>query len=352
MLSNILKAYGLEYNFCLIESLSSGLINNTWKVSNNNRIYILQKINTAIFKNPNAIAENIAAIGSYLYKHNPNYHFTKPINTTEGKAMLEDIEHGYFRLFPFIEGSQTFTTVTTANIAFEAAAQFGKFTNLLSGFDIEQLQITLPDFHNLSLRYNQFLDAVVNGNKNRKEKSIALIEYLISKNDIEKKYQQILQSPAFKKRVTHHDTKISNVLFDKQNKAICVIDLDTLMPGYFISDVGDMIRTYICPVNEEENDFTKIEIRAEYFEAIANGYLTKMKNELSAEEKKHFVYAGAFIIYMQALRFLTDYLNNDIYYGQKYEGHNLIRAGNQIMLLQKLLEKENELNMITQKQLN
>ena len=105
-------------------------------------------------------------------------------------------------------------------------------------------------------------------------------------------YEKILHNPSFKLRVTHHDTKISNVLFDEQNKGLCVIDLDTVMPGYFISDVGDMMRTYLCSSNEEEKDFSKIEIREEYFKSIWNGYMGEMKDELNKEEKRHFIYAA------------------------------------------------------------
>jgi thiamine kinase-like enzyme len=144
--------------------------------------------------------------------------------------------------------------------------------------------------------------------------------------------------------VTHHDTKISNVLFDDQDNGLCVIDLDTVMPGYFISDVGDMMRTYLSPVNEEEKDLSKIIIRNEYFKAITDGYLSEMSAELTEKEKEHFVYAGKFMIYMQALRFITDHLNNDHYYGAAYEGHNFVRANNQAVLLQKLSEKEDELS--------
>jgi Ser/Thr protein kinase RdoA (MazF antagonist) len=153
----------------------------------------------------------------------------------------------------------------------------------------------------------------------------------------------MLSDPAFKRRVTHHDTKISNVLFDNQDKGLCVIDLDTVMPGYFISDVGDMLRTYLCPVSEEEKDFSKIIVRDEFYKAIINGYKEEMKNELTEKENKYFFYAGKFMIYMQALRFITDHINDDIYYGAKYEGQNLVRASNQMVLLQRYLEKENDL---------
>jgi hypothetical protein len=112
------------------------------------------------------------------------------------------------------------------------------------------------------------------------------------------------------------------------------------MAGYFISDVGDMMRTYLPPANEEEKDFSKVQVREEYFKSIWDGYTKEMKDELNEEEREHFIYAGKFMIYMQALRFLTDYLNNDVYYGTKYEGQNFVRAGNQVALLQRLIEKE------------
>lgn len=251
---------------------------------------------------------------------------------------------GYYRLTSYLWDSHTVDVVQTTEEAFNAAQQFGRFTKKLSSFDIHKLQITLPDFHNLTLRYHQFENAMLNGNAERIKQVVELIKFLEGQKDIAHTFEKIKTNPAFKLRVTHHDTKISNVLFDKNNKAICVIDLDTVMSGYFISDVGDMLRTYLSPVSEEEKDLNKIEIREEYFKAIAQGYLSEMREELTADEKKHFVYAGKFIIYMQALRFLTDYLDNDVYYGSKYEGHNFIRALNQAELLKRLAEKENLLN--------
>jgi len=233
--------------------------------------------------------------------------------------------------------------------AYEAAKQFGRFTKLLCHFPCEQLHITLPDFHNLSLRYQQFEKAIAEGNTARIKEAAATIEFLKNNRSIVDTSERIQKNPAFKKRVTHHDTKISNVLFDDNDQGLCVIDLDTVMPGYFISDVGDMLRTYLSPVSEEETDFSKIKIRSDYFKAIAKGYLEEMKGELSKEEQAHFVYAGKFMIYMQALRFLTDYLNNDVYYGSKYEGHNFMRAKNQVVLLEKLMEKEEALIRMIEK---
>jgi thiamine kinase-like enzyme len=250
--------------------------------------------------------------------------------------------------FPFVKDSRSLKVVTNTKQAYEAAKKFGEFTKLLSGFPANDLHIILPGFHDLSLRYEQFLSALENGNRVRISEAKRSIEFLNDEKYIVDEFELIQASADFKLRVTHHDTKISNVLFDENDKGICVIDLDTLMPGYFISDVGDMLRTYLSPVSEEEKDFSKIEVREDYFEAIVKGYLGDMRQILTPFEVQHFVYAGKFMVYMQALRFLTDHLNNDIYYGSAYEGHNLIRAQNQIYLLQLLNEKEAFLKQIVE----
>ena len=325
----VLSAYDLAINDVEIERIHNGLINSTWHIKNSHNHYILQKVNHSIFKKPAAIASNMRLIADYLKQHDPGYLFVSPLKTRHDEEMIEIPGYGYFRLSPFIENSHTINTVEQPQQAFEAAKKFGEFTKLLADFPVEKLQITLPDFHNLSLRYQQFCEALKTGNTARLKESKELIQFIESHKNIVDTYENILHNPAFKLRVTHHDTKISNVLFNEENKGLCVIDLDTVMPGYFISDVGDMMRTYLSPVNEEEKDFSKIDIREEYFKSIWDGYISQMKDELNEEEKRHFIYGGKFMIYMQALRFLTDHLENDIYYGAKYEGQNFIRAGNQ-----------------------
>jgi Ser/Thr protein kinase RdoA (MazF antagonist) len=168
---------------------------------------------------------------------------------------------------------------------------------------------------------------------------------LLSKSYIVEVFRKIKADPLFRTRVTHHDTKISNVLFDASGKGICVIDLDTLMPGYFISDLGDMMRTYLSPVSEEEKDTAHIFIRDDFYQAILEGYMDEMKDELTDKEKDHSFYSALFMTYMQALRFLTDYLKMDQYYHPSYPEHNLVRAGNQSILLQRMLEREKILSL-------
>jgi Ser/Thr protein kinase RdoA (MazF antagonist) len=250
---------------------------------------------------------------------------------------------GYYRMFPFIVHSHTIDVVEKPQQAYEAAKQFGRFTKLLSGFDASKLKITLPDFHNLLLRYQQFELALEAGNPERIKQSADLIAAIKQNRRIVEEYE--ICKEKFGLRVTHHDTKISNVLFDENETGLSVIDLDTVMPGYFISDVGDMMRTYLCPVSEEEKDFSKIIIRKEFYDALVSGYLSEMRAELSDIEKQYFNFAGEFMIYMQAIRFLTDHLNDDSYYGAKYKGHNFVRAANQITLLQRLQEFNKELSV-------
>lgn len=343
-ISGILDAFGFPGEQVKPEPFGSGLINHTWCFHYGDKKYILQRINNQVFTMPEYIDDNIRLIADYLKQQYPGYYFTVPVESPGNDSLIKYNNAGYFRLFEFVTGSHSYTVAEEPEIAFEAAKQFGKFTRLLSGLDISKLKITLPDFHNLSLRYDQFNKALGNGNGERLLNAKTLIEESKSYSNIVDTYIAILSNPQFKLRVTHHDTKISNVLFDAYNKGLCVIDLDTVMPGYFISDVGDMMRTYLSPAGEEETNFSKVSIRDNFFDAIVQGYLSEMHNELTVAEKQHIVYAGKFIIYMQALRFLTDYLNNDIYYGAKYELHNFNRAANQLTLLRALLEKEEELN--------
>jgi len=350
----ILNAFGFDVDGYLLNPLGNGLINSTWIVKqiHTNKEFVLQQINTNVFKAPENIAFNIRMINDFLQKNYPDYLFTSPVKALNGKDMVISSEGNYFRLFYYIRDSVTHNELTKPIQAYEAAKQFGKFTRLLAPLDISKLKVTIPDFHNLDLRYRDFMKSLINADKSKLNAAQNAIEFLINNQSITEEYLKITKSTKFKYRVTHHDTKISNVLFDMNNRGLCVIDLDTIMPGYFISDVGDMMRTYLSPVSEEEQDFDKIEVRLEFFEAIVKGYLSEMKNELTNEELHAVIYSGKFLIYMQAVRFITDYLNNDAYYGAKYERHNLIRGQNQIQLLKLFMQKEQIFTEVLENVLN
>jgi len=345
MLENILSQFGLIEEKCKIIKLGTGLINHTWIIDCGDKSYILQKINHLVFKNPEVIDSNTAQLKHFLNKFYPDYLFVPPVNTLEGISLIETPD-GFFRLFDYVEQSVTINFVNSEKEAYEAAKQFGKFTSLLAHFNTSNLGVPLPDFHNLALRYEQFGMACQNGNPERIEETKEAIAALQSFKIIVDTYNNIVEKRLLPLRVMHHDTKISNILFDEYEQGLCVIDLDTVMPGYYISDVGDMMRTYLSPANEEEKNLEKVVIRKEIFKAIYKGYMSELGKELSEIEKQYFIYSGKFIIYMQALRFLTDYINNDIYYGASYPKHNLVRANNQIKLLQEYMNAEKDFETI------
>lgn len=333
----ILQHYGLDG--ALIVPFGSGLINHTWHVTKGGEHFILQKINDKVFTDPSLIDENLSQISEHLAMQHPGYVFTNAIKSRDGHTLL-NWDNGYYRLFRFVPGSHSKEVAASPAQAYAAAAAFGKFTCGLKDLDAGTLHITLKNFHNLTLRYEQFENALLYGNPERIKSSGAQIKFLQSQKGIADEFENIKSNPDFRLRVTHHDTKISNVLFDDADNVLCVIDLDTVMPGYFISDVGDMMRTYLSPEGEETESPEKIVVRDEYYRAIVAGYYSQMKDVLTATEKEYFYYAGKFMIYMQALRFLTDHLNDDVYYGARYEGHNFVRAQNQIILLKAYLAKE------------
>ncbi len=317
--------------------LTQGLINQTFEVATQQGDFILQSINTQVFKDPFAIDQNIKSIGQYLRKHHPGLLFTHLVPNLVGETLI-GWEGKYYRAFKKIEGL-ALDVLTHADQAKEAANQFGLFTASLVAYPIGELKSTIPQFHDLALRFHQFEKALIQGDGNRIKQAKEAILFLQSHQSYVDQWTKYTNHKDAILRVTHHDTKISNVLF-KDDQAICVIDLDTTMPGYYISDIGDMCRTYLCPVNEECTDLNLIQMMPDRWTALQNGYLKAMGEFLTPFEKDHFTFSGQFIIYMQALRFLTDYLQLDQYYHTIRPSQNLDRTNNQI----ELLKQFNKLN--------
>ena len=325
----------------------SGHINSTFLVESQDDFrFVLQKINTQVFRQPWAIANNLGKAALYLARHYPTYPFITPLPTRDGKELFIENEN-YWRLTPFVSNSCSINEATTPQQAYEAARQFGLLARNLDGLDMSQFQASIPDFHNLSFRYRQFQAALDGASDERKNTAQEVIDYFLDKNEIVGTYESLLQNPDFPDRLMHHDTKINNVLLDadtQQGLAVC--DLDTLMPGKVISDLGDMIRTFVSPVSEESTEFEKVIVREDFYQALVQGYLSEMKAVLTETEKSAIFYSGLFLVYMQGIRFLADYLNGDVYYPIKYPDHNLNRARNQMVLLQDLYAKEEVLRKI------
>ena len=350
----ILSEYGLNPDEAILKPFGTGHINSTFLVTiqTTGEQFILQSININVFKKPEIIAQNVKYVADFLAENHPDYLFIRAIPTLSGQEMAV-LDGVYWRLTHFVSNSISFDTLTEPNQAYEAALQFGRLNKLLSDFDASKLKETIPGFHDLGLRYTQFSDALDSASEDAKKRAEKEISAALHYRFILDYFNSFKNSPEFPDRAMHHDTKISNMLFDKDSvKGICVIDLDTLMAGKFISDLGDMMRTYLCAFSENEPDISKITIRIEYFEAIVKGYLNEMGSILSPLEKELIIFSGKYLIYMQAIRFLSDYLNGNVYYPISYPEQNLDRTKNQFKLLAELFNNEKVLVDIVNKCLN
>jgi hypothetical protein len=322
------------------EPIGNGLINHTYKINCGLQSnFLLQKINTHVFNKPEDVQANCNYLCQYAEFEFTGLRLPYIKYFGQAKSLYKDQNGNYWRAFEFIEDGTTFTIATKPAQAKATAKAFAKFTAAFDEMNVENLKETIPRFHDLSLRYSQFEEALKTELYERMPKALPLAEELKKREKYKFFYEEIVSSDAFPKRVVHHDAKISNVLFSKANgKVICPVDLDTTMPGYFFSDPGDMIRSMACSADENSKAFEKLSVRKSYYEAITEGYLSVMSKWFTNAEKKYFHYCGLLIVYMQALRFLTDYLNGDIYYRKDYPEQNFDRAFNQFTLLTKLEE--------------
>ncbi len=291
--------------------------------------FLLQRLNHLVFTHPEFVMENIRLVSNYLA--DPNYPLENlaPIPDRDGRYLYRNKEGDYWRAFPFFENTVAFDTAETAEQAYEAAKAFGTFAHALADLDASTLRPTIPGFHDGQKRLTYFLELLKKAVPGRLATAQKEVEAIVKNQFIFKKIAS-LRLPL---RIAHHDTKINNVLFDITTaRAVCVIDLDTVMPGIVLSDFGDMMRTYTSPTDEDEADLSKVEMRRPFFEAIWEGYLEAMGDLLSEVEQKNLAEGGAWLTLMQAVRFLGDYLQGDVYYKTDYPEHNLVRARNQLAL--------------------
>jgi thiamine kinase-like enzyme len=334
-----LQAFSGGSDSFAVQALDGGLINHTYKITNSNtgESSLLQRINHQVFTRPDFIQENYKRLFEYLKAMGIN-NLMPALQYFPGHAELyKDSNGNFWRVTQFIHNGKMLSNAETPEQAGETARTFAEFTAAFTDFNISLLRDTIPDFHNLSFRYHQFADASTTNLTSRKEKAAAILQELQQRKKYVELYTSFLHSVDYPKRVMHHDAKIANILFSNTTgQVICLVDLDTTMPGYFFSDLGDMIRSMACSHDENSTRFETICIRKNFYDAILEGYLQVMGKQLTQAEKKHIHYSGIIIIYMQALRFISDYLNGDIYYKTDYPEQNLERAMNQLTLLQSL----------------
>lgn len=355
----ILENFRIHGKFISTEVNKTGLINDTYFTvfddNNQQTSFVLQRINTLVFTKPVEVMANIDLILDHQAKKvmldpdhpDPKRGVLKLVYAKNGKSFYQDADDNYWRVYYLIENTVGFDMAETEAQAFEAAKMFGRFGLYLSDLDVKQMHATIPDFHNIVKRYEALELSSEKDELNRKDKCQTEIDFAMDRKYLCDTITGLLRENKIPVRVTHNDTKINNVLMDrKTRKGLCVIDLDTVMPGTVLSDFGDMIRTFTNSLNEDNPDVLKVKMRLHIFIAMAKGYLSEANSFLTSVEKSHLVYGGKLITLMQGIRNLTDYLKGDVYYKIDYPEHNLDRTRNQFALLRSIEEQEKKMEEI------
>lgn len=346
------QAYAFRLNGQPVECIEfgHGHINSTYKiVTDTGSEYILQRINKYVFKDPVKVMANASAVTNFLRERNPDprsaLHY---IPTLQGLYYHRDQDGEFWRLYDFVGGFCLDAPESDADF-YESALAFGRFQHLLSDFPADTLYETIPNFHNTPDRFRQLKDSIAANLVGRKASAQDLIDYALSLEEKGSMLQKMLDNGELPLRVTHNDTKLNNVLLDRDTrKSLCVLDLDTVMPGLSAHDFGDSIRFGAATAAEDEPDCSKMKLDLHLFEVYTRGF---MEAASSLTEKEIEVLPwGALTMTMEVgIRFLKDYLDGDLYFKTAYENHNLIRARAQLALAKDMIDKFDQMNAIVEK---
>ena len=334
------------------EEIETGLINATWLASFRNergeRVrYVLQRINEVVFGDPLDVMANVRTVTQHInqkvlrVKKDSSGQTLSLYPGRTGKSHVKGPGGGIWRCYNFIEGSRTYDVVENTRQAYQAGLAFGAFQDLVSDLSPEELVEVIPDFHHTPKRYQQLLDAVQEDRVGRVKEVSDELERIESMSGEIDRIVKLAETGELPLRVTHNDTKINNVLFDiASDEAVCVIDLDTVMPGLSLYDIGDLIRTSINPAEEDEADLSKVFMRMPIFEALVEGYLESAREVLNEIEIGLLPFAGKLLALELSMRFLADYLNGDSYFRVKHPLQNLHRTRTQLKLAEEVGKSE------------
>ena len=346
-LAAIAHAFDIPGEFHYAMPTGSGHINDSYHVAfmveRKPAHFILQRINSHIFADPAALMQNIQRVtqhigGKVADEPDRDRRALTVIPTRDGRAFCVDPRDNYWRMYRFIQNARSFDIVESPAQAYEAAKAFGHFQCMLADLPAPRLHDTIPDFHHTPRRFAQLQQAIAADAANRARLARPEIDFALRREAL----TGVLLDAKLPERVTHNDTKFNNVLLDDTTgAALCVIDLDTVMPGLAPYDFGDMVRTTTSPAAEDEQNLSKVTMQFPMFEALARGYLAAASDFLTAAERSHLVAAGKLITLEQGLRFLTDYLTGDPYYKTHRPNHNLDRCRTQFKLVASIEEQEN-----------
>jgi hypothetical protein len=353
-LATIARSFEIEGSFVSAVPYGTGHINDTFAVSFEQKgattRYILQRINHGIFKDPAANMENIRRVTEHLARRlsgeaDAARRVLTLIPARDGEIFYRDSEGNFWRMYLLIENAVSLETATSPEQAFEAGRAFGEFQQWLTDLPGPRLNVTIPDFHHVPKRFATLERAIEADTVGRASLAQPEIQFALAHQPI----TDVLLKAGLPERVTHNDTKFSNVLLDKTTgRGLCVIDLDTVMPGLALYDFGDMVRTTTSPAAEDERDLSRVHLEMPMFESLLRGYLSTASEFLTPDERRHLAFSGTLITFVMGIRFLTDYLSGDTYYKVHREGHNLDRCRTQFRLIESIERQEETMNRLVE----
>jgi Ser/Thr protein kinase RdoA (MazF antagonist) len=342
----VLPQFGINAANASISRLGNGHINHTFLVADPTRKMVLQRINTSVFTQPEVVVNNAAKVSQHLLaKQKVNQYLLQvvsPVLTESGELGLNLGEQGFWRAIDYLDNSHTVEVVTQAHQAEVAAYAFGHFASALSDMPEDSIVDVIPNFLNLPQRFSQLTLAMSGDAHNRLSSCQQWADFVLSQTDV----LHLLADFEAKlpKRICHNDTKINNMLFDKRDmSSMAIIDLDTCMLGYLMYDFGDMVRAFCSPEPEDSINLTHVYARPEIIVSATNAYVNALSSVITPLEKQSLWLGIKVMALMLGTRFLTDYLNGDVYFTIEHSQHNLHRAMNQLTIYQSLLKQESQL---------
>lgn len=356
LLLEVCRIFGIEGDLTEVEVMRDGHINTTYVVffNENGKIkkYLVQGINTHVFKKPDELMDNIVGVTTYLREKiqenggDPDRETLTFLPAKDGKYFYY-YDEKCWRIYHFIDSSYTINIIKNPSVFENAGKSFGLFQKNLSGYPMESLYEIIKDFHNTPKRLENLKASVAADVKGRAAAVKDDIDFALSREKDTKIVLKLYRDGLIPLRVTHNDTKLNNILFDrKTNESICVIDLDTIMPGFSLYDFGDAIRFGGNTAVEDEKDLEKVQISLPLFESFTRGFLSACATALTREEVKHLAFSAKLMTFECGIRFLADYLDGDVYFKIGYEDHNLVRARNQFKLVYEIEQHLDEMNEI------
>lgn len=351
-LKDIFDSFCTEDDFVSAENYGGGHINSTYRVCGKKGSYTLQKINTDIFKCPHDVMKNISGVTSHIEKKlvdmgiDPSRRRLDVIYGKNGEPYVEN-EHGSYRMFRFIDGVKTYSVIEDSGVFYKAARAFGEFQKMLADYPSEKLYETIPNFHNTPVRYADFCRAVDADCCGRAADVKKEIEYIHRYSEFYGIVTDSIADGRVPIRVTHNDTKLDNILFDNEtDDAICIIDLDTVMPGSMLYDYGDSLRVGTNSRAEDSLDVEGVRFRTEFFRAFTEGYVEELGDVMIEREFELLSYAGRLMTLECAMRFLADHISGDTYFKISRPNQNLDRARVGIALAEDMRKNEDAMKSI------